>query len=417
MEKKETGNIKVGTVSLVCIFIAYAVTLNTFSVGSAQAGHLSFKNGVIMILIGWVGLAIVGSLSGEVGFLSGGRGPEAFKKVFGSGAYRIPSVLASVALEGFTVFDYWYVGKAFMNLFPSLKSGAFYIGIVFLAAAAILGAIKDISSLKWLTTCTIPIAVILCVIILVVTINQGGGMEVIMNYKPPVEETSIIIGANVMFSCWLSTVPGFMDFTSQSKTRKAVWIAIPIGMFAIAFQYFIGQVGTYVFGISDFTSLSAALAGVSAALGLICNLFTLFAQANTVPATTIMVTSHLNSSLGLPKKAVIFGQPIIAALLSIAMFLGADIGIINTFGTFVGFLFAPLLGAIFAEFYVVGRKKFRSDDELPGISVSGVICIVAGFILGVLFTYVWNIQIPVAMLLLVLCFVLHLFLRKVLHLS
>ncbi len=415
MEKKKST--KVGLWSLIAIFIAYGVTLNTFAVGSAQAGHLAFSDGIIMIVIGWLGLAICGSLSGDIGFLSGGRGPDAFRFVFGSAAYKIPSVLAAVALVGFAAFDYWYVGKALMNLFPTLGDGAFYIGIVIIVLAAILGAFKDITSLKWLTSTTIPIAMILFFVILFVTVNHGGGMAVLAAYTPSVQETTILIGANVMFSCWLSTVPGFMDFTRASKTRKAVWIAVPVGMLGIAFQYFVGQVGTYVFDISDFTSLSAAIAGISVALGTVCNLFTLFAQANTVPASTIMMTSHLTSSLKLPRMGVIIVQPIIAAVLAIAMFLGADISIINTFGTFVGFLFAPLLGSIFAEFYLVGKKSFRSEEELPRHSKSGIICIVVGFLLGILITYVWALNVPTAMMLLIICFVLHIFLRKVCHLN
>ena len=405
---------KVGIWALTCIFIAYGVSLNTFSVGSAQAGHMTFWDGVIMIIIGWLGLAIFGALSGEIGFLSGSRGPDSFKAVYGKWGYKLPSIAASLALLGFSAFDYWYVGMAFRNLLPGLGNWAFYIGILVIVLAAVFGSIKDITSLKWLTSSTVPIALVLFFIILFATVNRGGGWEVLMNYKPTVGQTTMILGANIMFSCWSSTIPGFMDFTSQAKSRKAVWIAIPIGMLVIAFQYFVGQIGTYAMDIVDFTSLAAALGG---GLGLVCNLFTLFAQGNTVPATTIMITSHMTSSLRLPRLSVIIGQPLIAAALAIAMFLGADIGIINVFGTFVGFLFAPLLGSIFAEFYVIGKKSFRKEEDIPRICLPGVITLIIGFAAGVVINYVIPVPLPAAFILIPFCFLLHLFLRKVCRLD
>lgn len=406
----------VGMWGLVSIFIAYGVTLNTFAVGSQQAGNLPFWSGVCMILIGWACLAVSGTITGNIGYETGFKAPEAFRCTFGEWGYRIPSVLASLALVGFAAFDYWYVGAALMNLFPGMGPAAFYVGILIIVLAAILGAYKDIASLKWLTSTTIPIALVLFFVIMFVTINRGGGMEVLMKYQPPVnaQNTSMLIGANVMFSCWLSTVPGYMDFTSQAKTRKCVMWAIPLGMLGIAFQYFVGQLGAYVFGTNDFTSLSAALGG---GMGLVCNLFTLFAQANTVPASTLMITSHLTSSLGLNRIVVIIAQPLIAAALAIAMFLGADISVINSFGTVVGFIFAPLLGSIFAEYYVIGHRSFRAFDALPRFSPSGIITLAIGFVLGVVITYALPFDLPTAAILIVLCFLLHLFFRKVLHLK
>ena len=407
----------VGLWGLTAIFIAYGVTLNTFTIGSQQAGHMTFWNGLVMIIIGWLGLAVIGTITGNIGWETGYKAPGAFQLTFGSLGYKIPSILASIALIGFAAFDYWYVGAALINLFPGLGSSAFYIGIVIIVLAAVLGAVKDITSLKWLTSSTIPIALVLFFVILFVTINRGGGMEVLMNYKPTVEGNTILIGANVMFSAWSSTIPGFMDFTSQAKTRKCVLLAIPLGMLGIAFQYFVGQLGTYAFGpdvVQDFTSLSAALGG---GMGLVCNLFTLFAQANTVPASTLMITSHLTASLKVPRLAVIIGQPLIAAALAIAMFLGASLNVINVFGTAVGFIFGPLLAAIFAEYYVVGKRSFVKVKDNPKFSTAGIITLVVGILLGILFAYVWIIPLPTAMVLIVICFFLHILLRNVFHLN
>lgn len=406
---------KVGTWELTAIFIAFGVTLNTFAVGSAQAGHMSFGHGVLMILIGWVGLAVFGTVSGNIGYETGYRAPQIFSAVFGTVGYKIPSILAALSMLGLACFDYWYVGQALMNMFPSLGSGAFYIGIIFIALVACLGALKDITSLKWLSSATIPIALVLFFVILFVTISRGGGMAVLMNYQPPMESVPLLIGANVMISIWSSAMPSFADFASQAKARKCVLWAIPLGMLGIAFQYFVGQMGTYAFeAVSDFTSLAAALGG---GMGLVCNLFTLFAQANTVPAATLFMTAHFNTSLKVPRTIVIIVQPIIGAILAIAMFLGADISILSSFGSIIGFIFAPLLGITFAEYYVIGRRSFVSEDQRPAFSFSSTIVLVLGFILGIILDMVLKIQFPTFIVLFVGCFCLHLILRKVAHMK
>lgn len=145
--------------------------------------------------------------------------------------------------------------------------------------------------------------------------------------------------------------------------------------------------------------------------------FCVFAQAHTVPATTLMITSHLNSSLKIPRKGIIIAQPIITGCMAIAMFYGADISIISSFCTVVGLLFAPLLGIIFAEYYVVGKRSFRQETETPHISPAGIITLIVGFLLGAWMNYFADIPLPTAMILLPLCFVLQIVLRMKLHLS
>lgn len=405
----------VGTWSLTAIFIAFGVTLNTFTVGSAQAGHMPFGSGVLMIIVGWAALAVVGVISGNIGYETGFRAPQVFSATFGTAGYKIPSLLAAFSMLGLACFDYWYVGSAMMNLFPNLGSGAFYLGMLVVVLAAILGASKDITSLKWLTSATIPIALILFFAILIVTINRGGGIGVLMDYQPPTEGIPFLVGANVMFSVWSSAIPSFTDFTSQAKSRKSLFVAIPVGMLAIAFQYFVGQMGTYAFdNVVDFTTLAAALGG---GMGLVCNLFTLFAQANTVPAATLFMTSHLTTSLKLPRMAVIIFQPLLGGALAIAMFLGANISFLSTFGSIIGCLFAPLLGVVFAEYYVVGKRSFIREEDRPAVSTSAMVTLAVGFVLGCILEFILKIQFPTAAVLLVACFCLHIVLRKAAHLK
>lgn len=400
---------KVGVLGLTSICVAFTVTLNNFAVSSGVMVNMSFWRGIIAVVLAWVALSLVWTFSGLIGASTGKNASSIFGYTFGSAGYRIPSICMSVALLGFSIFDYFIVGVTMSSLFgvPAL----FYVGIALIVACAIVGAIKDISSLKWLTSLTIPIALVLFFIIMVATINKVG-FDTIRTYEPPFE-LPMVTAVNILFASFIAVTSGFSDITCHAS-KKAVFVAMPISMLAIAFQFIVAQFGTYGFATSDFTSLAVALGGAMFYIGCV---FALFAQANTVPSTTLIIASQISASLGVPKKAVIVAQPLLAALGAILLYVGADISVITNFASLLACMFGPLLAIVFAEFYIVRGRKLADDAVLPKFSKSGLLCLILGFALGVYLTYFAPFASPVAILLFVICFVLHTVLRKVAHLD
>ncbi|MCD8004503.1 MAG: hypothetical protein LUE91_02445 [Oscillospiraceae bacterium] len=229
-------------------------------------------------------------------------------------------------------------------------------------------------------------------------------MGEIMAYVPT-SSMPFFAGVNVLFASFIAIASGFSDITCHA-TKKAVRVAMPLCMLAIAFQFLVAQFGVYWSqDIVDFTSLAVALGG---ALFYICNLFTLFAQANTVPSNTLVITTQLAANINLPRKAGMVIQPLLDGVLATALWFGAEIGIITSFANILGCAFGPLLGIIFAEFYIVRRGKFEDSDPLHNWSASGILSLAIGFALGIYLTYFCPISFPVAILLLVLCFFLQL---------
>lgn len=405
--KKSTA---VGVWGLTSICVAFTITLNNFAVGAGVMVNMSFWRGVAAIALAWVALTLVWMFSGLIGASTGKNAADIFRYVFGRDGFRIPSVCMCLALTGFAIFDYWFVGMALQNMFPDAPA-MFYIGIVLIVACAIIGTIKDISSLKWLTGLTIPIALVLFFIIMFVTLNRVG-FDTILNYEPPFE-MPMVTAVNVLFSSFIAITSGFSNITCHAS-KKAVYVAMPLCMLAIAFQFLVAQFGTYGMAIADFTSLAVALGG---AMFYLCNIFTLFAQANTVPSGTMIISTQIHEGFRVPKKVMIVVQPLLSAIGSILLFVGADISVITNFANLLGCMFGPMLAIIFAEFYIVRGRTLPDDAVLPKFSKAGLISLAVGFLLGVYLTYFANFATPVAILLFVICFILHTILRKVAHLN
>lgn len=404
---------KVGIYSMTMIGVAYAITLNNFTVGAGVASGMSFGRCLLAIFIAWIALALVWTFSGLMGQISGKNAAEIFKFVFGTKGYKIPSLLMAIALMVWAFFDFWYVGAAMSNMFPKHSGIAFAAGIILVTACAIIGTIKDIGSLKWLTGLTAPLALVMFLIILVATINCAGGMEVIVAYKPSVE-MPLVTAVNTMFASFISVTAGFSDITCNAKSKKAVIIAMPISMLVVAFQFIVAQFGTYGMAIVDFTSLALAIGG---AVFYVSNVFVLFAQGNTVPGNTMIITTQLSESVRLPKKAMIFVQPLIAAIGAFLIQYGADITVLSSWVGVIACAFGPMLAIMFAEFYLIRKSKLDEAEHLPGFSKAGFISFILAGLLGIYLTYLCPVATPVGIVSFAAGFIIHVIVRKGLRLK
>lgn len=408
MSNNQKDSQAVGILGLTSITVAFTVTLNNFSVSAGIMGNMSFGRGLVAIILAWICLSIVYILSGTIGAVTHKNAAEIFTYTFGRQGFRIPSICMSLAMLGFGIFDFWYCGAAISALISPLPEFGFYLGLAVIVAASIFGIIKDISSLKWLTSVTIPIAFILFIVILIVTIYQVG-WDTVTSYTPDVE-LPMVTGVNILFSSFIACASGFSDITCHATSKKAVFVAMPLAMFAVALQFFVAQVGYYGYVITDFVSLVVALGG---GIYIVGNIFTIFAQCNTAPSNVLIISTQLNKSIRIPKKALIVIVPLILAVGSIALHLGADITIITQFASFLSCMFGPLLGILAAECHVVRRLDLSEDVEsLAAFCPSGIISLGLGFAVGIYLTYFAPFSSPVALVLYVGCFILQIILRK-----
>ena len=218
----------------------------------------------------------------------------------------------------------------------------------------------------------------------------------------------------MLFSVFISLNPGFPDITRDCKSKKAVIIGMSLAMLMVCIQFVLAQIGYIGLGAIEFTSLALSLGG---AIFYICNVFTIFGQANTCPTCSFVVVQQAYALAKIPKKFVTFAQPIFACVMAFVLEYLADITIISTWLSVISAVYGPLIGLLWAEFYVV-RKTHLSDAEVhPGFSKSGIITLIVGFLLCVYLTYFAPFASPVALVGIAFGFIVQIILRKGFKLS
>lgn len=399
---------KIGIYSTTMIAVAYAITNNNFTVGANVGANMSFTHGIAAIIVTWILLSVLWSFSGMMGQISGKNSAEIFRYVFGIKGGKIPSLCMSIALVVWAIFDYWYVGAVMRNMMPNAPHVGFTIGMIIITLAAIVGTIKDITSLKWFTGITVPAALILFVVLLVVTI-QRSGFETISSFRPTTE-MGFVTGVNILFASFTGTCPGFSDITKNSSSKKAVIIAMTLGMGVVGFQFFAAQVGAIGLAVVDFTSLVLALGG---AIFYVSNIYLIIGQSNTVPSNTFIISTQFYESIRIPKKVTIFVQPILAAVLAYIVEYVADITILNSWVGVIGIMFGPILAILFCDFYITYHRDISfPESDLPAFCKVSVLTLVIGMAAGAYCTYFSSVELPSFFIGFIISFVLQYILRK-----
>lgn len=249
----ETPAQTIGIYSTIMIAVGYAITINNFTVGANIGAGLPLFQGLGAIFLTWLALSLVWCLSGLMGQISKKSAATIFKYVFGTSGSKVPSFCIAMTNWLWAMFDYWYVGSVVKNMLPSHPHLGFAIGMVVIISAVIIGIFKDISSLKWLTGLTVPVAVALFIAIMIAVINRTG-FETFLTYEPTAE-MPVVLAINTMFASFISVCGAFSDITKNARNKKCVLIAMPIGMAFVCFQFIVAQFGAIGLACVDLTSL------------------------------------------------------------------------------------------------------------------------------------------------------------------
>lgn len=400
---------KIGVFATTVIIAGYAVTISNFTVGAKVGLGCTFRDGLIAIGVSWIALSLLWIFSGLMGQISGKSGATIYRYVFGKKGAGIPSFCVALCNWVWAIFDYWYVGSVMRNMMPDHPYIGFEIGIILIVVVVIIGIIKDITSLKWLSTLTVPIALAIFVVIFAATVNKAGGLSVLRAYQPDIS-MPIVTAINLMIASFTAVCGAFSDITKNSSSKKAIFVAMPIGMAIVGFQFIVSQVGAIGAAAVDITSLALTLGGI---VFYLTNVFTVFAQANTAPCSSLIIVTEVNALTKIPVKYLIFIQPISAGILANCVEYLFDVTLLNSWVAVVSNIFGPMLAILFSEFYISRKCKLDDQAVLPdfdGISI-GVMAI--GFLSGIYFSYFSSVAVPVFIVVFVLSFVVHAALRKI----
>lgn len=334
-------------------------------------------------------------------------GVEIWKHIFGIRGASILSTIVGICLVCWSFFDFWYVGSIISNVMPEHENFGFFLGVSLVAVCAILGAIKGVSSLAWLSTASIPFALIIFAVLVAVVVNHSGGMAVMMQYQPS-NQLSFAASINLVVASIFPITGLWSDVTYEAKSLKTVAIAMPIGMLMLAALDIVGVFGFIGMNCHDITAIALQLGG---ALFYVVNIFVFIAQANTVPSNTHVLATELSDALRIPKKYFVLIQPIIAVIASLIIEYVADISILSNWVSVVGCIFSPIFGITLGEYWVIRKGVLNINKEVPAFYPIAFISALVGVVTALYFTY-FNPILPGTIISILVGFIVQIVLRK-----
>lgn len=377
---------KIGVLSTAFILAGTTLTANNISTGASIGMGNSFKNAIIAIIIGYVCLTLIWTLTSCIGVKERLNSADILQHIFGTQGYKIPSIILSFCLPFWAVFDTVYVGGIFSAWMPEHPVIGFFIGAVILYGITVLGAIKGVESIKYVCNVMAPIAVVMFVIVIINTVKAAGGMDVVTSYMPE-SEMGLPMAINLYISSFLTLALFTSDITVDSKNLKAVIIGMPLAMIILPVMFVMGIVGAVGLNCFGVIELANQLGGM---LMILCHIFTILCSGTTVPTNCHIYTTQISTITKKQKNIFIILIPIAVLFLGYVVQFKSSLTIISTWVNFVGILFAPAVAIMLAHYYIVLKrdlKNGKSLNEMPKFAKSQTIALAIGFVIGVLLSY------------------------------
>lgn len=401
-------NKRLSTFNLTFIILAYTCTINHVTVGAEIGTGNTLKAAMLAIFLGWIVLSAIAVLSGGMGAKCRMTGHEIWNYVFGTKTANVLSLVVSFCLVCWSFFDFWYVGSILKNAMKSCPNLGFVLGVIIVAVCAVLGAIKGVTSLKWLTTASIPFALLIFIGLIYAIVKSAGGIENVAAYVPS-EPLTFATSVNLFIASIFPITGLWSDVTHESKSVKSVAIAMPVGLLMMACLDTIGIFGAVGMGCYGIVEISVQLGG---ALYFVTNVFILIAQANTVPSNTHVLATECSDALNKNYKIFVIGQPAIAVIVSVIIEYVADISILSSWVGVVGCIFSPVFGITIAEFWLIRKGVLSVEEKLKSFTGISLISLLIGVLTAVYFTY-FNPVLPGTLTAIIAGLVVQLILRKV----
>lgn len=172
------------------LWVGMSVCIPTYMLASNMiTGGLSWKEAMMMILLGNLIVAVPMVLNGHAGTRYGIPFPVLGRAAFGTKGIHIPSVLRALVACGWFGIQTWIGGLAIAAILGAVAGDASLAqswGVQFTGFLAFWGVqmwlvIKGTESIKWLETLAAPLLIIIGVVMLSWGVNQGGGLSKVLD--------------------------------------------------------------------------------------------------------------------------------------------------------------------------------------------------------------------------------------------
>ncbi len=383
----------IGVFALCSMYIAYCCSCTSIPNGAMIGQGASFSTGFAGIMLGWLIGAIVVSGTTYITYTTGTFKDVIWREMFGRHGSRICSFMMAFCMGFWATFDFFNGGQSLYNLMPEgsfAKNMGFCICVFGLVVITIIGGVVGTTGVKWISSLTAPVAVILLVVVYVATVKEAGGMAAVTTYQPPEATISVINAAQIMVGMWMGGFCGIMDLAPGAKSGKSVILASIAGVGFIMLCFLVGQMGFIGTGLATLGDICMSLGGAIFMLG---NIFVIFAQGNTTPACNLMYSNSFAHAFSLTRKPFAIIVPIIAAGMAFVIMYGPGVDFINTITDVVSTVMAPLVGVTLADFWIVRKRTFEFSDveALPAFRLCATLCLAIGVVVSFLFKLTPNV--------------------------
>ena len=401
------------------IWVGMAVMLATFQIGASGIDSMSILVLACAIFVANLIIAIISSLSGDIGIEHGLSFAAYLRAPFGTAGVHIPAVIRGiVASIWFGVLT--YLGATAINyIFNSLTGfDSWFFWYVAFAAVQIINTAFGIKAIDRLAVIAAPIIIIISIWILVDVIGKATDKGVdLLSYSGTSHTTTwfLVMIGNMGFWCALAIdIPNLTRYVKAPKNERN-WFkrnknnylphitALPL------VQTFVGIIGAIsILGTGLWNPIEVIQQTSTGWVMAVLLCMVILAQwstnspANLIPATLTFVNAGSKFKLSFTGGLILAGivgtlfQPW-AILDQLFMFLG-----------YLGAVLSPVAGIILCDYYIIRKRRLNVKELYEeqgqfnydgGINWAGMITwIVAGGLAIYFIDYMYVIGFPLGMI-------------------
>lgn len=339
--------------------------------GGVVGTYLPLEQAIVAIIIGNALLAAVTIPIAHIGTNTGLGAFEIFKYSFGTEGGKIITVLRLLAQLGWAGIGTILAIEllSFFVPFFATPLGFVVAGIVInlIFIATVWTGFKGLAIFSKLA---VP-AIILIFIAALLQVEKMYGIATIFNCEPTNPQTFFTVVEGVFFS-WIGAVLGSPNTARFARSRKDASIAIILAIGLCApIIYGVGAVTSLATGYGDVPSIFNAL-GLATLATILVVLLTWTTSSEAFYSTSL----GFSSIMPIKNKAIILAFPFTIAVIFTLIDLYSYF---TTWVNITGFVFCPVIGVMFADYYGFKSKYKLSVDKIPTkLSVASVVAVAVG---------------------------------------
>lgn len=398
------------------IWVGMAVIIATFMIGGNGIDSMSLWGVASAILIANLIIAVIGSLSGDIGIEHGLSFAAYMRAPFGTVGVHLPAVSRGiVAAIWFGIQT--YLGALAINALVAKMTGfdSWFTWYVIFASVQIINTAMGIKAIDRFAVIAAPSIIVISFWILfkMTGMAEAKGIDV-LTYEGTQNTTTwfLVMVANMGF--WSALAVDIPNITRYVKTTKGErswikrnWNSLWPHVTALPFiQTFMGVIGAVsILGVGNWNPIEVIQGTASGWSYVILLIMVVLAQwstntaANLIPAALTFVNAGAGIRMSMVTGVVLAG--IVGTIIQ-------PWAILNQLFTYLGYygaILSAVAGIIICDYYVIRRRRlnvkdlYREDGQFKydgGINLAGMIAWVIGGGLALYFMeYMYLVGFPV----------------------